>query len=202
MNFLIIFFRQLYSSDLDPLTILIQQEIDRDAGFSRDHIFYKIIMYGLKSATTTPRNFQWSDDIVDFVNSIESTGGATTCNLLRGPGNLDKGKGNGVDGEPFWSNINIPLPSKRTRQRRKSQPVTSTGLLTENIKNFLTISSASSTFIRTEQLEITPVCLSRDAMAIKPSGDMDNQTNLIVGLTHPVDLDFVKENPYPDPEKL
>lgn len=81
--------RLLYTYELDPLTLALQEEIERDPGFNKDHIFYKLILYGLKCATATPRNFQCPDEIVEFVDTLESTGGSTTCNLLRGPGNLD-----------------------------------------------------------------------------------------------------------------
>ena len=56
-------FRVLYTSQLDPLTVALQEEIDRNCGFDSDHIFYKIILHGLKSATATVRTFQWPDDI-------------------------------------------------------------------------------------------------------------------------------------------
>lgn len=188
----------LYTCELDPLAVAIQTEVDGDNAFNKDHIFYKIMLYGIKSATAKIGQFQWPDEIVDFVNSVEASGGGKVCNLLRGPGELESNS----DNSNSWSNINIPLPSKRTRQRRKRQPVIDRGVLTENLKNFQAMASTSTQFIRSEHVYITPICICRDAMAIKPSGDLDQLTNNLVGLTEAIDIDYVEKNPYPDPEVL
>ena len=193
--------RTMYLDQLDPIVVALQCAIDKEDGLSKDHIFYKLIHNALLSASSTVGRFQWPEDIVDFANTIEMNGGGSTVNLMRGPGDL-RTDGEANDKTGFWDNFNIPLPSKRTRQRRKCPAVTTSGVITDNLKNFQAMAHTSSDFISTDRLKVTPVCLSRDAMAIKPSGDIDNLTNTIVGMTQPIDITYVKENPYPDCDEL
>ena len=190
-------FRLLYTSQLDPLTLAIQDEIDKKSGFDSDHFFYKLISYGIGSANATPQTFEWPNSIIDFVNSLESIGGQASCNLLRGPGNTQTV--NEV-GETFWNKINVPIPTKRTRQRRKTLATTKTGVLTDGVRNLNRIAQKSSLFVSDDNVDIRPICLSRDAMAIKPSGDVDNTSNTIIGLCQPIDIEFIKANPNPDPD--
>ena len=185
--------------ELDPLTIAVQQEVDADNSFNSSHIFYKLIYNGLKSAHANPRNFQWPNELVDFANSIEAQGGARTCNLLRGPGMVHRQVTKCYD---FWQDINIPFPSRTTRLRRKVPAVKSSGVLVDNVKNLQLMCNKVDPLILNPSLQVTPICLSRDAMAIKPSGDLDIETNQIIGLTEPIDINFVKANPVPDPEVI
>ena len=60
--------RLLYTSQLDPMTLAIQDEIDKNSGLDSDH-------YGIKSANATPQTLEWPNSIIDFVNYLESTGG-------------------------------------------------------------------------------------------------------------------------------
>lgn len=192
----LLYFRLLYVSELDPLTIAIQEELDLNNGFNKDHIFYKLIMAGFDCAHRTPGSFSWPKCIVDFANTIESVGGESTCNMLRGPGNLNS------ENEDYWSQINIPFPAKNTRQRSKPPFIVENGVLTHSLKSFTTLASTTTPLISNDSLAIFPVCLSRDAMAIKPSGDLNLATQKIVGLKTPIDLEYVKANPLPDPLAL
>lgn len=155
-------------------TCAIQREIDKGTGFDSNHIYYKLILYGIKSANASPQNFKWPDEIIDFINSKESTGGESTCKLLRGPGQFRSSQNpehpNGCN-QPFWSKINIPIPSKTTRQRRKPEQIITNGVLRENVVNFLAICKETTPFTANQKVYVTPVCLSHDGMAIKPSGD-------------------------------
>ena len=46
----------LYATDLDPLTMLLQQEIDKGSGFNSDHIFYKVIFNAITLSSAKPGN--------------------------------------------------------------------------------------------------------------------------------------------------
>ena len=178
---------------------MLQEEISKNIGFNNQHIFYKLIYYGLKSSSANPRNFEWPDSIVEFVNSLEASGGAATVNLLRGPGETEIDTQNG---KAYWRKMNIPLPTKRTRQRRKPLSVMKSGMMTSNVINFQRLADKSPAMISNEKLTVTPLCISRDAMAIKPSGDIDPCSNTIIGLTVPIDINYIKANPIPDPDDL
>ena len=178
----------------------LQQEIDKGSGFNSDHIFYKVIFNAITQSSAKPGTFEWPQDIVDFMNSIESQGGEATLNLLRGPGYFTES--NLSPSCSYWERVNIPIPTKRSRQRHKGLPVVSTGILTENVKNFQLLASTSTPLVNNTTLNIVPICLSRDAMAIKPSGDIDVSTETIVGLTEPIDIHYIKSNPVPDQEEL
>lgn len=175
---------------------MIQEEIEANSGFDSNHIFYQLIYHGLKSAHATPRSFHWPDNLVDFANSVEAQGGTKTCNLIRGPGAVIK------DRATFWQRINIPFPSKSTRQRLKPASVKESGVITSHLRNLIQMSTASTPLQSNDTVVLRPICLSRDAMAIKPSGDFDIESNTIVGMTHKIDLSYVKENPLPDPDLL
>ena len=58
--------------------MLLQQEIDKGSGFNSDHIFYKVIFNAITQSSAKPGTFEWPQDIVDFMNSIESQGGEAT----------------------------------------------------------------------------------------------------------------------------
>lgn len=107
-----------------------------------------------------------------------------------------------ITSNDFWSNTNIPFPSKSTRQRRKCTNTVDNGVITHNLKNMQAMCKKSKPIINSENLTVLPVCLSRDAMAIKPSGDFDPHTNKIIEQTFPIDFDCVKDNPNPDPDIL
>lgn len=131
---------------------------------------------------------------------MEAQGGVKTCNLIRGCGAIVK---KDVKKEVnFWKDINIPFPSKSTRQRQKPDSIKESGVITSHLRNFQRMCVTSKPLQSNEAVVLRPICLSRDAMAIKPSGDFDIQTNSIIGLTNTIDLDYVKNNPIPDPEQL
>ena len=191
----------IYIEDLDKLTVTLQQEIDSGNGFDENHIFYRLIASGLAAANSKPGQFTWNEDIIEFANSIEAAGGAKTINLLRGPGFVKQSEP--VSSDRYWDLVNIPFPSKSTSQRRKGAAITDNGVISHNLKNFQKMCELSSErLIDNDTVSITPICLSRDAMAVKPSGDWDKHTNQIVGLDFPIDLDYIKAHPDPDPEYL
>lgn len=139
--------------------------------------------------------FEWPIEIVELSESIEAHGGERVCNLIRGVGNSDT-----KDVQCGWDKINIPFPSKSTRHRRKPSPVKENGIITDNLVNFMHLASAANHLIDNPALQLTPVILSRDAMAIKPSGDLDLSSDTLIGFKTPVDINFVKENPYSEPK--
>lgn len=56
--------------------------------------------------------------------------------------------------------------------------------------------------VNRSDLSIIPVSLASDGMSIKPSLQFDTHLKNLVGLLFPVDLNYVKANPSPDPATL
>lgn len=187
--------RVLHLHELDPLTLLIQETIDAKTGFDRSHIFFKLIHHGILSLKPTG-HFEWPEDIVDFATSIEAQGSTKVCNLIHGPDMADKN----FDKNLPWKTINVPFPSKSSRQRRKSPSVKQSGIITSQLRHFHHFTQVSEPLLSSAKLRITPVCIARDGMAFKPSGDLDLSSNTIVGLDIPIDLAYVKAHAYPDPD--
>lgn len=197
---MVIFFnyRLLFWEELDPLTCAVQLAIDADNGFTSDHIFYRLLFYGLQSLEKS-NQFEWPEDIIQFSSSLEAHGGQKVCNLIRGPGKLDPSY---EESQPLKS-LNLPMPSKTTRQRRKTPSVKDNGVITQHLISFIELCQATPCLTPTStQCEIIPVVLARDAMAIKPAGDFDPASNTIIGLSTSIDLQYVKNNPYPDPDSI
>lgn len=145
-------------------------------------------------------SFEWPTDLVDFANSIEAHGGEKVCNLIRGPGNANR-RGDDAKRKPM-DNINIPFPSKSSRHRRRSAAVRENGVITDNLRSFMHLCTAVPPLIQTDSVKVVPICLSRDAMAIKPSGDLDIASSTLIGFKEPVGLTYVLNNPYPKPEEI
>lgn len=98
------FYRVIYTTELDRLTLEILEEIDSGRGFDKTHIFHKPIQSGIASICRT----EWQLDVVEFAKSVEAHGGEKVCNLLRGPG---KGATQYANSSP-WCSINTPFPPK------------------------------------------------------------------------------------------
>ena len=189
----------MYTVELDPLTVLVQETINAKTGFDSSHIFYKVIHSGLQAINRDNQGFfEWPTDIIDFAQTLDHHGGEKISNIIRGPGMSDQQH----DVSQNWKSINIPFPSKSSRMRRKRPSVKENGVLTDHLRQFVHLCSAVSPVIETPTVRVTPVCIARDAMAIKPCGEYDQSSHTIVGLHPPIDLKFVKENPYPKPSDL
>ena len=60
--------------------------------------------------------FQWDNEVLQFLESVEYYGGRKVVNLLRGPGHDGEGRSSAVSGFD-WTKWNWPLPGKTTRDK-------------------------------------------------------------------------------------
>ena len=68
--------------------------------------------------------------------------------------------------------------------------------------NFIKIAQERTTLVSSDLVHVVPVCMSRDAMAIKPGGLIDYYKKDIVGLEQKIDVSYLKEHPNPGPNEL
>ncbi len=53
-----------------------------------------------------------------------------------------------------------------------------------------------------DTIKVYPVCLSSDGMIIKPGLNFDTHTKTVIGLTHDIDIEFIRDNPNPEKDYL
>ena len=125
-------------------------------------------------------------------------------NLLRCLGFKGQKKG----GTYFrWKDWNLPfIPSKSTRNKEKAGYTTKNGIIKSLLVSYLLIAQLEESgvvlLIDQPDLCIIPVSLATDRMSIKPGLQFDTRLKNLVGLLFPVDLDYVKANPSPEPVTL
>ena len=186
--------------DLDPLAVLIQKCVTN--GLQQDHIFYRLVSNACQFALdgSDPRKqFQWDTHVKEFINSLETVGSTSVVNLLRGPGPpREKNEAYKFS----WDHVNVPLPSKFCRSKLQPMVVSAKGVIHHLLMNFIKIAQESTPLVTNNLVHVVPVCMSRDAMAIKPGGLIDYNKKEIVGLEKKIDVRYVKEHPKPGPDEL
>lgn len=126
-------------------------------------------------------------------------------NLLRGAGFYGQQKGGTFDFN--WENWNLPfVPSKSTRSKDKAGYTTKDGIIKNLLISYLLFAQLEESgvhpLIDQPHLHVIPVCLATDGMSIKPGLQFDTSVKELVGLLFPVDLEYVKATPSPDPGTL
>lgn len=193
--------------ELDPVVIALQREI-QSGNLPRDHIFYKVLNNALQFALKSgdPRQqFSHDKDVILFSETLAFHGKDKIMNLLRGPGFKGQKKGGSYDFR--WKDWNLPfVPSKSTRNKEKAGYNTKNGIIKSLLVSYLLIAQLEESgvvpLIDQPDLQIIPVSLASDGISIKPGLQFDTRLKNLVGLLFPVDLDYVKANPSPDPATL
>ena len=148
--------------------------------------------------------FQWDNEVIEFVESLEYHGNEKTINLLRGPGFLGTGKGGQKTFD--WASWNWPLPGKTTRKRNSTGYTTDSEIHQNLLQSFLELAnekdSGVTPLIDNDTVKIIPIALKKDGMALKPGIQVDSRQGLVIGTTDKIDYKYVKENQKPDPETL
>ena len=144
--------------------------------------------------------FQWDPIIIDWCNAILFLGGKRTFNFIRGPVNFQKGKSSYFN----LSLYNLPLPDERTCRRHSPGYSTEPGIVRELLVYFLKLIRES---LIPPALENNIVCLyavsmGRDGIGLKPELSFDPVSKVLVGLTDPVDTEFIAKNPTPDEKEI
>ena len=140
--------------------------------------------------------FQWDNEVLQFLESVEYYGGRKVVNLLRGPGHDGEGRSSAVSGFD-WTKWNWPLPGKTTRDKMYSGYSTENGINAKYLQSFLQISSGPDSHILTlyedENVKIIPVALAKDGMQLKPGLLYDSKQGKLIGSTLDLDYDFIKQ---------
>lgn len=193
--------------ELDPVVVALQQEI-QSGNLPRQHIFYKVLRNALEFAqkSSDPRKqFTHDNDVTLFSETLAFHGKDKVMNLLRGAGFHGQQKGGTFEFK--WENWNLPfVPSKSTRSKEKAGYTTKDGIIKSLLISYLLLAQLEESgvhpLIDQPHLRVIPVCLATDGMSIKPGLQFDTRVKELVGLLFPVDLEYVKATPSPDPGTL
>ena len=193
--------------ELDPVVVALQQEI-QSGNLPRRHIFYKVLRNALEFAQKSSdlrKQFTHDKDVTLFSETLAFHGKDKVMNLLRGAGFHGQQKGGTFEFK--WENWNLPfVPSKSTRSKDKAGHTTKDEIIKSLLISYLLLvqleESGVQPLIDQPHLRVIPVCLATDGMSIKPGLQFDTGVKELVGLLFPVDLEYVKSTPSPDPATL
>lgn len=136
---------------------------------------------------------------------LEFHGKPKTLNLLRGPGHINQGRGGTFQFN--WKDWNFPfVPSKTTRDKCKAGYTTHNGIIKSLLVAYLLIATQQESgvepLLRNKSQLLIPAALATDGLSLKPGLQFDRRVKELVGLIFPVDLNYVKNNPVPDPNEM
>lgn len=186
----------------DPVCVKLN-ELIRRGKMSKERIFYKYLQ-DVVEFYYDPRH-EYSEDVVEFFNTLSYLGGRRTTNMIRGP--MFAGQGRGSFHGSDTCRMNLGGPSEETCRKRQAGYTTKSGVIKSLCDAFLKLSSTDGVsdtvvLIDNDTLKVVPCALANDGTALKPSIQFDPRTKQNVGLTLNVDATFVQENPQPSPEFL
>ena len=171
----------------------------------KDQIFYKYLSDTV--AKFYDKQHTYDADVTEFYSTIIYLGGRKTFNLLRGP--MLYGQGRMNDGNRDFNKIRMNLggPSDSLCLRRNTAFTCKSGILKFLSLLQLMVSShdpdeGPKPLISNSKLIVFACCYSNDGTTRKRSVEFDPVTKRNIGLTVPVDLNFVKEDDPPDPKML
>ena len=196
-----LFFRCI--TDAHPLakrlnSLLLQEKIPKDC------IMFKYLDNVTEIALRNPSeksNFTWDKDVLEFFQTIKYLGGERTYNFVRGPGFHNTGRG-GNKAVDSMAMFNLGGPSLHAVRKCDAGYTTKSGVLRPLLNAFHSFSdnplSNVSYLVDTANVKVIPVCLAADGTALKPGLEYDEYSKTIVGATHIIDLDYVKDNVDPN----
>ena len=200
----------LRTKTMDPICSKLDQLLNSNA-LDKSSMFFlmlknavEYVEWLLHRQSDTSLQFQWDDEIIEFIETLEYHGHENVINLLRGPGHLNQGKG-GI--KTFnWANWNWPLPGRTTRKKNCSGYTTDDGIHSYLLSSFLKLASSADSKVaplhEDDLVKVIPVFIAKDAMQIKPGFSFDENQKRIIGSTLKIDYNYVSENPFPDTETL
>ena len=191
-------------NQMDEVAVRLDQLLREDK-ISKDQIFYKY----LSDTVAKFYNKQHTNDadVTEFYSTIMYLGGMRTFNFLLGP--MFYGQRRMNDGNRDFTKININLagPSESLCLRQNTAFTCKSGIFKSLGLLQLMVSShdpdeGPKPLISNSKLIVFACCYSNDETALKESVEFDPVTKRNIGLTVPVDLNFVKEHDPPDPKIL
>ena len=158
-----------------------------------------------KKSSNPREQFQHDESVNTFMETLEFHGKPKTLNLLRGPGHINQGRGGTFQFN--WKDWNFPfVPSKTTRDKCKAGYTTHNGIIKSLLVAYLLIATQQESgvepLLRNKSQLLIPAALTTDGLSLKPGLQFDRRVKELVGLIFPVDLNYVKNNPVPDPNEM
>ena len=195
-------FQQVHVENVDPVAEKLQSFLNSGI-LPQESMFYILLKNAVSYVDWLVRRkenhslqFQWDNEVLQFLESVEYHGGRKVVNLLRGPGHDGEGRSSAVSGFD-WTKWNWPLPGKTTRDKMYSGYSTENGINAKYLQSFLQISSGPDSHILTlyedENVKIIPVALAKDGMQLKPGLLYDSKQGKLIGSTLDLDYDFIKQ---------
>ena len=140
--------------------------------------------------------FQWDNEVLQFLESLQYHGGRKVVNLLKEPGHDGEGRSSTVSSFD-WTKWNWLLPRKTTRDKMYSGYSTENGRYTPLLQSFLQLSSGPDgdmlTLCEDSTVKIIPVALAKDGMQLKPGLLYDTRQGKLIGNTLNLDYNYIKQ---------
>ena len=195
-------FQQVHVENVDPVAEKLQSFLNSGT-LPQESMFYILLKNAVSYVDWLVRRkenhslqFQWDNEVLQFLESVEYHGGRKVVNLLRGPGHDGEGRSSAVSGFD-WTKWNWPLPGKTTRDKMYSGYSTENGINAKYLPSFLQISSGPDshtlTLYEDENVKIILVALAKDGMQLKPGLLYDSKQGKLIGSTLDLDYDFIKQ---------
>lgn len=196
----------------DPVAEMLDSAVQSGL-LPREHIFYKLVSGALEYVLydhSKGEKYKWDPALVRWSRSLLRLGRSRTFNFLRGPGGFNatkgkKGKGTRKSNSRIdFSRFGIPLPSRRTVRRTKPGYSTASGIIRNLLISILRIAhlQSASCYVNNSSIKAIAISLTRDGLGLKPSLEFDERKKVLVGSKKKIDIDYIKQNPVPDPSEL
>lgn len=186
--------------EADPVCIKIQ-DLLRRGKLSKDKIFYKYLNDVLE-IMYNPFH-QYDQEVVEFFNTITYLGGKRTACFIRGPMNVGDGRNSHVSCLSE-KKMNLGGPSETVCAKHQAGYTPESGVIKPLSLGHMALlkNSKAERLIETSKLSVIPCALANDGTALKPTIEFDPRLKDNMGLTKPVDLNFIQTNPTPSSDYL
>ncbi len=185
--------------EADPLCFKIQ-DLLRRGKISKDKIFYKYINDVLE-IMYNPFH-EYDKEVVEFFNTITYLGGKRTACFIRGPMNLGDGQHSHVTASE--KRMNLGGPSESVCAKHQAGYTPESGVIKPLSLGHMALlkNSQAIPLIESSHLKVIPCAFANDGTALKPAIEFDPRLKENIGLTTPVDVNYVMANPSPSADHL
>lgn len=173
----------------------------------KDCFYYKFVNNAVKYALvdwSRKNDFKWDEDVLELFQTIKYLGGAATVKFVHGPSHHGTGRG-GIK-QLSLSNANLGGPSDNFLRKGQSGYTPFSGVFKGLLEPFLVLvfdgPNPSTPVISTNVVQTLACVMALDGTALKPCIQFDDRLKICVGLTVPVDLQFVTRHPKLSSEDL
>ena len=190
---------------MDEVEVRLDQLL-QEGKISKDQIFCKYLS-DIIDKQFYDKQHTYDVDVTEFYFTIMYLGGRRTFNFLHGPMFYDQGRINDGNRNFYKICMNLGGPSESLCLSQNTAFTCKSGILKSLSLLQLMVSShdpdeGPKPLISNSKLIVFACCYSNDRTTLKASVEFDPLTKRNIGLTVPVDRNFVKEHDLPDPKML